>query len=69
LPNAALMITSVMMPGTSQTEVPVGPTATLAVPVNTEAKMTRNSTGSQREEPGLPVAEERARVVTELMPR
>jgi hypothetical protein len=34
--------------------------------VNTEAKMTREG---QREEPGLPVAGERAQVVTELVPR
>ena len=48
----------------------IDPPATLVVPVNTEAKMTRNSTGrAQREEPGLPVAEERAQVVMELMPR
>jgi hypothetical protein len=34
VPDAALVIASVMM-GSSQTEVPVGPPATLVVPANT----------------------------------
>jgi len=40
-----LMIASVMMTGTWLRELPIDPPATLAVPVNTKAKMTGNGTG------------------------